>query len=119
MKHLLFLVAVAMSFTATPALAHAFLERAEPSVGGEVATSPHELVLTFTEGVEPLFTTVQLRDAAGAAVATGKPHTEPGNDRKLVVELPPLHSGAYTVVWHATSVDTHKTEGQFKFSVAH
>lgn len=120
MRNALLCASVAMPFMVSPAFAHAFLERSEPAVGSEVAASPHQLILTFTEGVEPLFTTVQLHDAAGTAVAAGKPHTEPGDDRKLVVELPAaLHSGTYTVIWHATSVDTHKTEGQFKFSVTH
>jgi len=102
-----------------PASAHAMLERAEPSVGSEVTTPPRQLVLTFTEGVEPLFTTVQVRDTTGADVAIGKPRTEPGNDRKVVVQLPVLSRGKYTVTWHATSVDTHKTEGTFQFTVGH
>ncbi|MGA3399614.1 MAG: copper resistance protein CopC [Acetobacteraceae bacterium] len=29
-----------------------------------------------------------------------------------------LPAGQYTVIWHVTSVDTHKTEGRFTFSVA-
>ena len=114
----LYWLAVVMPCMASPAFAHAFLQRAEPPVGSEVSAPPHELVLTFTEGVEPLFTTVQVRDAGGVTLATGKPHTDPSNDRRLIVELPTLHSGTYTVIWHATSVDTHKTEGQFHFTVA-
>jgi hypothetical protein len=109
----------ALPCIASPAYAHAFLERSDPPAGSEIAAPPHELVLTFSEGVEPLFTTVQLRDASGAAVTVAKPHTEPGNDRRLVVSLPALHRGTYTVMWHVTSVDTHKTEGSFKFSISH
>jgi len=108
---------LAMMLTAPPAFAHAFLERADPPVGSDVATSPRTLTLRFTEGVEPLFSTVEMRDANGAAVAIGKPHTASGNDRELVVALPDLHKGRYTVTWHVTSVDTHKTEGSFRFSV--
>ena len=69
--------------------------------------------ITFTEGVEPLFSTIEVRDANGAAVSTGKPHVAPDNDRRLVVELPKLPPGTYTVIWHVTSVDTHKTEGSY------
>ena len=75
-------------------------------------------MLTFTEGVEPLFSTIEVRDAEGTAVATGKPHSAAGNARRLVIDLPALQGGKYTVIWHATSVDTHKTEGSFQFSVA-
>jgi methionine-rich copper-binding protein CopC len=115
----LLLAVLAMVAAAPPARAHAFLERASPQVGGEVGSSPPELSITFSEGVEPLFSTIELRDSAGAAIAAGKPHTAPGNDRRLVIELPRLPPGTYTVVWHATSVDTHKTEGSYHFTIMH
>jgi methionine-rich copper-binding protein CopC len=108
---------LAMLSAASPAFAHAMLERASPLVGSEVPAPPHEIILTFTEGVEPLFSTIELRDAHGAAVVTDKPRTDKGNNRRLVVELPALGSGTYTVTWHATSVDTHKTEGSYQFIV--
>lgn len=92
------------------ASAHAFLERASPPVGSEVPTSPTELSLTFTEGVEPALSTIELDGANGAAVPTGKPHVTPGNKRRLVIELPGLQAGTHTVIWHATSVNTHHTD---------
>ena len=111
------LFALAMLSVASPAFAHAMLERASPLVGSEVSAAPHEITLTFTEGVEPLFSTIELRDAHGTVMATGKPRMEQGNNRRLIVELPALGSGSYTVTWHATSVDTHKTEGSYQFTV--
>ena len=113
------LIGMAALAFASPAFAHAFLERASPPVGSEVGTSPPELYLTFTEGVEPLFSTIEVSDASGAAIAAGKPHVAPGNDRRLVIDLPELPPGTYTVIWHATSVDTHKTEGSYRFTVTH
>jgi len=113
------LIGMAALVFASPAFAHAFLERASPPVGSEVGTSPPELYLTFTEGVEPLFSTIEVSDASGAAIAAGKPHVAPGNDRRLVIDLPKLPPGTYTVIWHATSVDTHKTEGSYQFTVTH
>ena len=35
----------------------------------------------------------------------------------LSVPLRPLSTGVYKVTWHATSVDTHKTEGSYTFTV--
>jgi len=114
-KHLT--VALLLTMAASPAWAHAFLERASPPVGGKVTAAPRDIVLIFTEGVEPAFTTIRLRDAHGTAIPTGKPRTEPGDDRRLVIDLPSLPQGVYTVIWHATSVDTHKTEGSYQFTV--
>jgi methionine-rich copper-binding protein CopC len=119
MMRYLWLIGMAATVLASPAFAHAFLERASPPVGSEVAIAPHQIALTFTEGVEPLFSTVEVRDGQGSPVATSKPRTESGDNRKLVVEVRVLRSGTYTVIWHVTSVDTHKTEGRFQFTVAH
>jgi len=110
-------LALAMMLTASPAFGHAFLERADPPVGSDVVTAPHTLTLRFTEAVEPLFSTVDIHDADGAAVAIGKPHTASGNDRELVVTLPEPHKDRYTVSWHLTSVDTHTAEGGFHFTL--
>jgi methionine-rich copper-binding protein CopC len=34
------------------------------------------------------------------------------------VALKPLRAGVYKVIWHATAVDTHKTDGSFNFTVS-
>jgi hypothetical protein len=99
-----------------PAFAHAFLEHARPAVGSEIATSPPAVVITFTEGVEPHFSQIEVKNASGARVDRNDVHTD-GDITKLAVGLPTLTPGTYTVIWHVTSVDTHKTEGQFKFTL--
>jgi methionine-rich copper-binding protein CopC len=100
------------------AFAHAFLDRAIPAVGGSVAASPSEVRLFFTEAVVAQFSGAQLTAASGAPVATGA-LTQDAADRSSLVlpiaqALPP---GAYTVKWHAVSVDTHRSQGTFSFSV--
>jgi methionine-rich copper-binding protein CopC len=113
------LIALAMLVPASPAFAHAFLERASPPVGAALAASPPEIVISFTEGVEPLFSTIEVHGSNGAAVAAGAPHLVSGDNRQLSVAMPKLPSGTYTVIWHATSVDTHKTEGHYQFTITH
>jgi hypothetical protein len=98
------------------AFAHAFLDRASPAVGSEIAGSPPAISLTYTEPVEPLFSTVQVTNASGVRVDDGKPAPE-DNGRVLLVPLKKLPPGVYSVEWHVTSVDTHKTEGHFTFTV--
>jgi copper resistance protein C len=43
--------------------------------------------------------------------------TTKDDGRTLVIPLKTLPPGTYQVEWHVTSVDTHKTEGHFVFSV--
>lgn len=110
-------VAILLAGAAT-ADAHALLQKASPAVGSTVTAPPPELWLRFSEGVEPAFCTIAVRNTAGADFVAGKPHTAPDNARQLLVGLKPLPPGDYAVEWHATSVDTHKTEGSYHFTVS-
>lgn len=110
-------LSLAMLCAASPAFAHAFLQRASPPVGSEIPVSPANMTITFTEGVEPAFSTIEVQNAQGTRVDKADPHLAGGEQTKLAVDLPKLPPGKYTVIWHATSVDTHKTEGRFTFSV--
>src|ERR1700735_5540734 len=106
-------IAVSLTFAliATQAFAHAPLEKATPPVGGTVA-SVSEIRLEFSEGVELKFTKVTLAGPGGAAVPLGSATTAAGNQAVLIVPISKaLAAGAYTVHWHAISVDTHHTQG--------
>ena len=66
-------IAVLSLLLAGVAHGHAFLEHAEPRVGSTVGSPPSSLSLTFTEGIEPAFSKVELTMRmllpAGAAVS--------------------------------------------------
>jgi len=100
------------------AFAHAFLVRAIPAVGATVAAAPARLTLFYTEAVVPHFCRVTVRGPGGAEVPLGRPRPEAGHPRVLLVHLPHLAPGRYTVTWHAVASDTHRTDGSFAFTVA-
>jgi copper resistance protein C len=112
------LILPAMLLAASPAFAHAFLKSSSPPVGANVPVAPKAVTIDFTEGVEPTFSTIEVQDAQGKRVDAGHPHLVNGNQSRLAVDLPKLPPGQYTVTWHVTSVDTHKTEGNFHFTVS-
>jgi len=56
-------------FLPSLAHAHAHLRQAEPPVGGTVRSAPAQVDLTFSEAVEPRFSTVAVTDAAVLAAA--------------------------------------------------
>jgi methionine-rich copper-binding protein CopC len=102
------------ALVATFAHAHAFLDHAEPRVGSTTATAPREVVLFYTQNLEPAFSSVEVSDANGARVDQGKPRISASTMRVGVKPLPP---GTYRVRWQVLSVDTHTTEGNFTFRV--
>jgi copper resistance protein C len=73
--------------------------------------------LTFSEGIEPRFSRIELATSDGRAIATGPAVRDPADDKQLVLALRPLAPGRYRVSWHVVSVDTHRTEGEFSFTV--
>ena len=96
------------------AQAHAFLDHASPLVGSTIATAPREVTLSFTQNLEPAFSSVEVTDSSGARVDAGKPRIS-GNTMR--VGLKRLGPGTHRVRWRALSVDTHKTQGSFTFHV--
>ena len=66
--------------------------------------------LTRLAGVEPADLVIH---------TVGPAKTEAGNGAVLIVPIgKALTPGVYTVRWHAVSVDTHHTQGNFQFMVS-
>jgi hypothetical protein len=98
---------------ATAANAHARLDHAVPAVGSTVAASPSQVTLYFSESLEPKFSGGEVRNTAGARVD----HGQSVSGKVMHLSVGGLAAGRYTVTWHVLSVDTHKTEGSFSFTV--
>jgi methionine-rich copper-binding protein CopC len=99
------------------AIAHAMLETAAPSAGSTVATADR-IRLSFTEALEPHFSTIVLTTKDGKPVTAPKAAPDPADAKTLVLTpAAPLPPGAYHVAWAVVSVDTHKTQGAFDFTV--
>ena len=120
MRHTIRTALIALCATTAavgPAFAHAHLRSAAPAVDSTVEAAPSEVAITYSEGVEPKFSTIEVDDAAGKRVDKQNPHTAASDNKVLAVGLPSLSPGTYKVIWHATAVDTHKTEGTFTFTI--
>jgi|SRR6185437_7164448 methionine-rich copper-binding protein CopC len=94
--------------------AHAMLSNSSPPVGGSVGSAPRQVSLSFTQSLEPSFSSVQVTDSKGARVDVGKAQV---SGSTMTIGLKALSPGTYRVNWHVLSVDTHKTQGSFTFHV--
>lgn len=111
---LILLASLTLAILPKAASAHAHLDHAVPAVGSTVTTAPQDVTLTFTQNLEAAFSTVEVTDASGARVDQGEAKI---NANTMQIGLKSLTPGTYTVHWHAVSVDTHQTQGDFSFSV--
>ena len=102
---------------ASHASAHAHLISSDPAANATVA-APRQITLHFTETLNPTFsgasmTMPQMADMAEPAKVAFSA------DKLSMVVTPngPLAAGAYKVSWHAVTPDTHRTQGDFVFTV--
>lgn len=110
----LLLAFLSIAGSAAPAVAHAFLQHAVPGAAAKLSVGPKSVVLTFSEKLEPAFSGVTITDGSGRNMVSA-PAVIAGNS--MVLQLGPLKPGSYRVMWHAVSVDTHRTEGAYRFTV--
>lgn len=117
MRAILAIAVATLLTTTTGADAHAFLLKSSPAVGSAVERGTKELTLQFSEAVEVAFSGVEITTASGTPVAVSPVRFADAAHRQLATVLPVLASGSYRVKWHVVSVDTHRTEGTFTFTV--
>jgi methionine-rich copper-binding protein CopC len=95
--------------------AHSELERADPKAGSTVRPPPTEVAIWFSQKLEPAFSAITVRNAAGQRVDAGKTSV---NGNVMRVPLKTIGAGTYRVNWRVLSVDTHRTQGSFSFQAA-
>jgi methionine-rich copper-binding protein CopC len=105
-----------LALTPAAASAHAHLSSASPAENATVA-APEQVALGFTQPLEKSFSSIEVQAAGGKRVDDGKPRSA-ADPAQLIVGVGKLPAGIYKVIWHATSVDTHRSEGFFNFTVA-
>lgn len=94
------------------ASAHTILIRAEPMDGAVVAVAPAVIHLWFNEAIVARFSSVQLLDQANQSVMGVNVQVDPAATEQLLIRLPALRPGTYTLFWKALSaVDGHFSHG--------
>lgn len=100
----------------TEALAHADPISMFPADGAELNQPPNEVRISFSEPIVTTASRLIIQNAQGVLIP-GANQSSP-DAQTLVLTLPPLDNGVYTVAWEVLSTDTHTTTGQMAFAVA-
>ncbi len=111
------IAALALLLAARPAYGHALYERSTPAAGARLE-APGQIQVTFTEEVEPSFSKLEVLDSSRKRVDLDDSRDVLGQPRALIVSVPELPDGTYTVSWKVLSaVDGHVTRGVFPLVV--
>src|ERR1700741_1528643 len=109
--------ALVLMLAAVPsALAHAHPMVMKPAPDS-TGPAPSSISITFSEAVEPKFSSIQLTDEGGKAEGPEVSRPAPGDPKTITLAVPKLRVGIYVVHWISVAVDGHRLEGSYKFTV--
>ena len=110
-------MAIMPCLPAAPALAHSMLVKAEPPRRAVLAKTPAQVRLWFNEELEGEYASLIVLDAEKHSVTEIKPQLAPNDPKSIVLPLPELTPGKYSVKFRVLSVDGHVVESSFDFTV--
>jgi methionine-rich copper-binding protein CopC len=108
---------MAMCVHAAPALAHSMLVKAEPPRRAVLTKAPAQVQLWFNEEIEGDYASLVVLDTEKHPVTEIKPQLAPDDRKSIVLPLPELTPGKYSVKFRVLSVDGHVVESYFDFTV--
>ncbi len=110
-------VALALGTPVTSALAHSMLVKAEPPRRAVLTKPPSQVRLWFNEKIEGDYASLVVLDAKKQPITDVKPTLAPDDQKSIVLPLPDLAPGKYSVKFRVLSVDGHVVESSFDFTV--
>ncbi|MGO4180671.1 copper resistance protein CopC [Paenibacillus sp. TAF43_2] len=116
MKKIRLIFAIAIIWACLPSFvsAHAYIAQSTPYGDAELAEAPPAIRIKFTEKIDTKLSNISLKSSSGTDI-TGKLSSD--DELTLVYTIPKLDKGIYEVSWQVLSLDSHITDGSFKFAV--
>jgi copper resistance protein C len=100
-----------------PARSHAALVRSDPSRRAVLTEPPSRIRLWLSERIEPEYSSISVLDGAGQLIPTGRAVLSPTDVKLLILDLPLLTPGRYTVRYRINSIDGHILESSYQFAL--
>lgn len=113
-KLLIFLVLI---FQINTVMAHASLIKSDPPRRASLSVPPKQIQLWFNEKIEASYASVTVLDAKKNPITEKNPEVVADDPKSVVLSLPQIETGSYTVKYRVMSVDGHVIESSFDFNV--
>jgi methionine-rich copper-binding protein CopC len=111
------IVAFALGAPGTSVFAHSMLVKAEPPRRAVLTKSPIQVRLWFNEKIEGDYASLVVLDAKKQPITDSKPTLASDDPKSIILPLPELAPGKYSVKFRVLSVDGHVVESSFDFTV--
>ena len=107
----------ALALWPAAALGHAVLVKSVPAQRAALVEPPPRIELWFNERLEPAYSKASVTNESGTQVDLRDGKVSPEDPRRLLLSLPTLTPGRYTVSFRVLSVDGHVVESRLTFTV--
>ena len=114
---LFLVVALAIGLPAASALAHSMLVKAEPARRAVLTKAPNQVRLWFNEKIEGDYASLIVLDDKKQSITDVKPTLASDDPKSIILPLPELLPGKYSIKFRVLSVDGHVVESSFDFTV--
>lgn len=98
--------------------AHASLVKAEPARRAVLSNAPTQIRLWFNEEIEAAYASLSVLDEDKKSITDKKVEVHPEDPKSIVLELPEMQSGRYTVKFRVLSVDGHVVDSEYNFTIS-
>lgn len=112
------IVAAMTLMHANQVLAHASLVKAEPARRAVLSTPPARIHLWFNEEIEPAYAALSVLNEDKKSITDNKVEVDSKDPKSVVLELPDMQPGRYTVKFRVLSVDGHVVDSEYNFTVS-
>jgi len=96
---------------------HAFPDHSDPKVGATISASPDRVRIWFDSDLEPAFSSIMVHSTDGKMVDKRDGRVNSSDPTLLEVSVPKLPPGTYRVFWNVVARDTHRTMGDYTFTI--
>jgi copper transport protein len=98
--------------------AHTSLLQTDPQPNSTINHTPDVITMRFDQNLQPGFNKVTVYDATKRPIKTENNPTSANDPTALMIAMPQIPTGVYSVIWQVLSEDGHVVRGAFVFTVA-
>ena len=116
-KQAVFIIFLLFFLVPAKVVAHATLVKSDPPRRASLSEAPKSVQLWFNEEIEGSYASISVLDSDDNSITDEKPESVPEDLKSVVLALPEIGPGSYTVNYRVLSVDGHVVESNYNFRV--